>query len=315
MANLLKHQIDLIASGCPFFAYREPGSAEVTVHAGTGRLQFGPVNIEPWPGSTVSPDIPKADTSRDSYLAEVHALISTLRESGGKVAIQRIITGEFSHLDVVELIEEFFGEPTPTLDFVMYDPATAFWLGRSPELLLESDDDVHFATRALAGTRPIAENGEWSDKNIREHELVVLDMTARLAALGLTVHTEPRADFSCGAVTHILTPIIARNEKGESGMFRKIVAELHPTPAVGGYPRETALSVISSIEETPRQLYGGVINIDDKKAYVVLRCAHFNRNNWAIYTGSGVTAQSDSCDEWNETNEKASPLINFLSRF
>ena len=315
MANLLKEQIELIGSGRPFFAYREPGSAEIFMYPGSGNLSFGPVSVCPWPGSGISDLIPERSTPRAEYIHALTGLIASLSLTGGKAAIQRVITGEFAAFDAPALVAEFFGAPTPTLDFVLYDPAVGYWLGRSPELLLESTDGYRFDTRALAGTRPAEERCDWSEKNIHEHQGVVDDITCRLDALGLEVSTGVAENFTCGAVTHILTPISACSAAPSRDLFRKIIAELHPTPAVGGYPRAEAMQQIESIESTPRELYGGVINIADRRAYVVLRCAHFNSRRWAIYTGSGVTPESSPAEEWDETQAKAAPLIQFLSRF
>ncbi|MDE6120413.1 MAG: chorismate-binding protein [Muribaculaceae bacterium] len=317
MAFWLDNNRELILSGRPFIAYREPGEIFPVVEAGEGSLKFGRVTVDPWPGSAPSPSVPSESTSRRSYTETLDALISQLKQSGGKTVVQRVINGSFKAFDPLAMLDAFFVSPTSTFDFVLFDPSAAWWIGRSPELLLETEGRT-FRTRALAGTRPRGVVGEWSSKNRDEHEMVVADICSRLDGLCLKVTRHPIETFDCGAVSHLMTPISVgclSSDVSSDVLFRRIVEEIHPTPAVGGFPREHAVAAIPALESHERQLYGGVISVASRCAYVVLRCAHFDSSRWAVHTGSGITACSDADDEWYETQAKASPLVEFLSRF
>src|SRR3712207_9334776 len=52
------------------------------------------------------------------------------------------------------------------------------------------------------------------------------------------------------AVQHLETPVSAR--MAEAGSVLDLVERLHPTPAVGGYPADRALSIMRALEEVDR---------------------------------------------------------------
>lgn len=320
MALLSDEIRHILKSGQAFIIWREPDCAVVhsvqldTYDAANG-LKGPGVSIVPWPGDSCTGSVPQEATDRNLYLSAVARLVERLRERGGKTVLQRTVCGKFTDFDIVALAEDFFGDTTPTLDFIFYHPDCGYWIGRSPELLLETGPEGEYRTRALAGTRARGHAGEdWSHKNIAEHQMVADDICRRLQTLGLDVFRGQRGEFSCGAVSHLITPITAVAANPATVGFETIMHELHPTPAVGGYPRQDALADISELEAQPRRFYGGCINIGNRRAYVVLRCANFDACSWAVYTGSGITPDSVPEDEWTETEIKASTLVNFLSR-
>ena len=175
----------------------------------------------------------------------------------------------------------------------------------------------HAETRALAGTRKRSEGGEWSAKNLAEHRMVTDDMCRRIEELTLEPRLGQQYNFAYGNIEHLCTPIEIRGDLDGVSLHRLIRA-IHPTPAVGGYPREKALSDIDAIEHWPRNCYGGHISVrhgSETIVYIALRCVHFDAVKWAVYTGSGITPDSDAADEWLETETKAAPLISILSHY
>lgn len=96
--------------------------------------------------------------------------------------------------------------------------------------------------------------------------------------------------------------------------MHEIIGAIHPTAAVGGYPVATAIEEIDRTESFPRYFYGGTL-VTPRLAYVVLRCVHFDAQRWCVYTGSGITADSDPADEWGETQAKAAPLLDILKKY
>jgi len=60
-------------------------------------------------------------------------------------------------------------------------------------------------------------------------------------------------------VQHLHTPIQA--QVGEQVHLLDIAAVLHPTPAVGGTPREPALPDIAVLEAMDRGLYAGLVGL------------------------------------------------------
>ena len=286
--------------------------------ASSDALQFGAASVHPWTGLSFSQpmEVCPESTSEADYKADIRAVVEGLRARGGKTVICRQICGTFADFDLDAMVDRYFNLFPGMFCFCFYHPVTGYWMGASPELLLTvRGSKLEASTRALAGTRRRGAADCWSRKNIEEHEMVTADMCRRITDLDLQAVSGERYNFAYGDIEHLCTPIDIKGDlRGVS--LSRIIDAIHPTPAVGGYPRPQALADIAATEHWPRNCYGGYISLrngDDTIVYVVLRCVHFDRHKWAVYTGSGITADSDADDEWRETAAKAAPLLSILS--
>lgn len=186
----------------------------------------------------------------------------------------------------------------------------------SPEILAEARGG-QITSHALAGTAP-RHDDEAADararkmlvsspKERREHEIVAAFIAQTL-------------DGFCDAVTRSATPMIMRLPGLQhlwtpvSGRLRPgadlldVIARLHPTPAVTGFPREAARDFLHQAEEDRDGLYTGLAGwIDgagDGEAAVVLRAAFLRGAEAQLWAGAGVMAESRADAEWRETSLK-----------
>src|SRR5439155_15334767 len=141
--------------------------------------------------------------------------------------------------------------------------ASEGFVGASPELLVRRTGDV-VESRPVAGTT-VADSDEAllalaaSVKDTREHRFVVDGIVDVLDARceELTVATTPQVAVF-GPVAHLATPI--RGHLHDPAPTALEVARLlHPTPAVGGTPRDTALHAIRALEGFDRGRYAGPV--------------------------------------------------------
>ena len=312
----------------PILLCRFPGESEIRRFTPTAqevthedRLYFGEAELRPWPGMKLSDgmEVCGTSTSKDVYEAGLSRLIPKLKERSGKTVICRQICGRFSIFEPERMALEYFEAFPDMFCFMFYHPSTGWWMGASPELLLEVLTPNLAKTRALAGTRPRDIEEAWSAKNIAEHNIVVEDICRGIASLGSDVEAEALRpyNFAYGQIEHLCTPILVCSKSSPLQVDR-LIDTIHPTPAVCGYPRKIAISDISDIESYPRQCYGGLIEVPaatGKLAYVILRCVHFDSEKWCVYSGSGITPDSDPSDEWDETESKAAPLVELLKKY
>jgi menaquinone-specific isochorismate synthase len=88
----------------------------------------------------------------------------------------------------------------------------------------------------------------------------------------------------------------------------EMLGHLHPTPAVGGTPREAAVPLIAGLEAFPRGLYGGALGWIDARAggdfFVALRSALVGGAVARMYAGAGVVEGSTPEQEFAETELK-----------
>lgn len=260
-------------------------------------------------------------TPHDVYTRTVAYVVRQLKRRGGKTVIARNICGRFAAVDdawgICKLIERYFSEvaPATTLTFVFLHPATGFWMGSTPELIMEYNSG-ELSTMALAGTLPAESTASWDSKNIVEHEIVADYMARRLGRSGISFERGGRADLIAGSVRHLCTRFkAAMQEPLPRRDFDALVETIQPTPALAGYPRREAIDEIHMLELWHRYYYSGLINIADisnNLTYGLIRCVHFDLERWCIYTGSGITADSDPEKEWAETTDKARPLAEML---
>lgn len=87
---------------------------------------------------------------------------------------------------------------------------------------------------------------------------------------------------------------------------------LHPTPAVGGFPREAALREIAALEPFDRGWYAGPIGWVGKDAAefaVAIRSGLVAGDRVNLYSGAGIVPGSSPDKEWEEIENKIGNFI------
>jgi isochorismate synthase len=203
-------------------------------------------------------------------------------------------------------------------------PEAAF-LGASPELLVRRSGAVA-ATVALAGsTRRSADPavddhlGEQlllSDKDRDEHEIVArrIARTLRPHSVWVEAAGEPGL-VKVANIQHLATPIHAQLADPRSAV--ELAGLLHPTPAVGGEPREAAINAIPELEGMDRGWYAGAIGwmdaAEDGEFCVGVRTALLRDRTARLYAGNGIVAASEPAAELAETEIKLGALLPLLA--
>lgn len=250
-------------------------------------------------------------TPRSLYMERVSELVRRLKIRGGKTVYSRIRCGKFkSNESCLETIKRFFENPSPNLSAVYFHPSVGAWLTATPEVLLDVDTVTgRFETMSLAGTRPANHtDGEWSSKNIEEQAIVTRYICRTLDSLSLDYTLVGPSTVDAGPVQHLRTVIYGRGASDPDS----VASLLSPTPALGGYPVAESLCDIDELEAHPRRCYGGYVAIvtpTHYRAFVNLRCAHFDMERYCLYAGGGITPHSTPADEWDETEIKLSRLL------
>src|SRR5262249_10862351 len=183
---------------------------------------------------------------------------------------------------------------------------TAF-VGASPELLCRCDGSL-LETEALAGSASQANAAGLlqSDKENREHRCVVDGISAALGPFSDAVSIEGTPTLlGVPYLVHLRTPIRARLKEGSR--FSEVLAALHPTPAVGGNPKDRALSFLAEHENLDRGWYGGAVGWvgeHSMELVVGLRSALLRANRARLFVGAGIVEGSTEQGEWEETEAK-----------
>lgn len=198
------------------------------------------------------------------------------------------------------------------------------FIGASPERLVRVSQGV-LETEALAGSAPrgasASEDARFgaallaSEKDVREQRVVLDSIKRRLAPLGLSLeHAEKPALKRLANVQHLHTAVRAVLPDGVRML--DVLARLHPTPAVGGSPRETAVARIRELEGFPRGLYAGALGWLNSRGggefFVGIRSALVDGPRARVYAGAGIVAGSVPEKEFAETDLKFKALRDAL---
>jgi len=201
------------------------------------------------------------------------------------------------------------------------------FIGASPELLVRRrgrEVDSH----PLAGT--VARSGDGRDderlvasmmgsaKTRREHQVVVDAIASGFRPLceALEVPDTPSV-MSMRNVSHLASHIRGRLAAHAPSVL-SLVATIHPTPAVGGYPGETALRYLQKVEGFDRGRYAGPVGWFDSRGdgcfALGIRSARVEGRHASIFAGNGIVAGSDPASELAETQLKLQALLSALVR-
>lgn len=254
--------------------------------------------------------------SENEYKNQVEKVTTLIRNGvAGKVVLSRSITipiaKDFNAMQLFSLLCNLYKDAFAYLVFI---PGTAVWAGATPETLLRYHDR-RLSTMALAGTRSSEVSGEWGKKDKEEHAFVVDFIYEKLKIAGCkTIEISDAYTTNAGKVAHLRTDFEAVCDKEK---IPEIIRHLHPTPAVCGWPSDQALEIIRDTEKHDREYYTGYlgpVGTESADLFVNLRCMQIFADNAIIYTGGGLTADSDPESEWNETVLKSTTLLSAIEK-
>lgn len=242
-----------------------------------------------------------------------------------KVVLSRVCEIRFEENVNVDGALSFLNSQYPNCYRFLFEPRPhhAFF-GASPEMLV-SLAGKELATMALAGTEPRGSTQEEdlqlgrqllnSAKDRHEHQLVVDALVARLTPICQNLHVPDAPELlKLSNVQHLYTPV--EGTLREKQNIFELVKLLHPTPALGGSPREGALAFIGEMEPVPRGWYAapiGLINRHLEGTFsVAIRSAVAEFDRVWLHAGAGIVEASDPKKEWDETGLKFRPILNSL---
>ncbi|HHO2166921.1 TPA: isochorismate synthase [Aeromonas hydrophila] len=198
-------------------------------------------------------------------------------------------------------------------------------LGASPELLLRVSGGEVF-THPLAGSarrasepaqdEMVARDLLASRKDQHEHRLVIDEirrvLTPHCRELAIPAHPSL---MSTDTLWHLGTPIAGRLNGGEASVL-SLACQLHPTPALCGYPTDLARQFIREQEPFRRALFSGIVGWCDSQGNgewaVVIRCGVLDGHQVELFAGAGIVAGSDPAMEWAETGTKLGTMLKAL---
>lgn len=200
---------------------------------------------------------------------------------------------------------------------------TAF-AGASPELLIRRTGDRAFAQPMAGSVARGASDAEDerlarelvdSVKDASEHRIVSSFVVDALRPLSSKVDARPPEVVRFTNIQHLATEVSAELERPAAGAL-DLAAALHPTPAVGGWPREAAEAMIDELEGMERGWYAGAVGWTDASGdgefAIALRCGLLWEDGARLYAGVGVMPDSDPARELAETELKFRVLLGAL---
>ena len=266
------------------------------------------------PSHHISLGQPATPLSKVDYFQRVNHLIEKIRQGEvGKVVFSRsLLSSTGQDFDWLGAYRQILAECTHAFVYCLYIPKEGLWMGASPELLLRKKGK-NVETVALAGTMQ-ASSSSWSTKNSEEQALVVRYIAEALRRSDVEeVKTEGPVSVLAGNVCHLKTFFSATLPDESKAL--SLLKALHPTPAVCGYPKQTAMDLIRSTELTDRSFYSGFLGPVDGGNFdfhVNLRCMRVYADAAELFVGGGIMENSDAEDEWNETILKSKTMNRFV---
>ncbi len=229
-----------------------------------------------------------------------------------KIVLARRTTLSFHKiLDPLELLKGLLPLGTYTsLFMVQLNPTLAF-LGASPEKLF-TREDRKISTEALAGTIDV--NEKWSPKEFEEVEAVRTFLEKQLLPCCQDLHWGSPEERPFGTLRHLYQRLEGMLKAKISD--KMLISQLHPTPALGGFPRELTMNYLRAVEPFNRGWYGAPIGLVSEKETdlaIAIRAMVVSENHLHLFSGAGIVQGADPAKEWEELDRKIAHVIRWLS--
>mgnify|MGYP000880789313 FL=1 len=195
-------------------------------------------------------------------------------------------------------------------------------MGASPELLVAKKGS-QLTSNPLAGSRPRSESDEQNknsvnsllntNKDLYEHGLVVEEVERVMNQYCHNLYTPMVPSvIETKTMLHLSTVLEGQVNDPNTNVLQ-VAADLHPTPAVCGYPRQDAYEAIRKLEQFDRGYFTGMVGWCDSRGngewVVTIRCAEVQKRKMKVFAGAGIVDESHPQSELDETGAKMNTIL------
>lgn len=270
---------------------------------------------------------PEPTDAKGTYTQAVARAVEAI-EAGmfQKVVLSRTKTVTLStDFEVLQAFDKLcMAYPNAFVSVVSLPDEGVIWMGATPETLVSVDAQGMFRTVSLAGTQslfdadgqhiPVSE-ARWTQKEIEEQAHVSRYIIECFKKIRLREYVEigPKTVVA-GNLMHLRTDYVVDTQAVNFPQLGTVMLELlHPTSAVCGTPKNTAMQFILDHEPHQRSYYSGFlgpVNIQQEShLFVNLRTMQLSDRQATLYAGAGITEDSSPEKEWYETEMKCQTLL------
>lgn len=277
------------------------------------------------PTSSLPKLVKYEEIQKEEWIHAVEKTIGNIRK--GK--LDKVVLAREARLSFADTIDPSavlwrLREQQPFSYLFAFEQEGQCFIGASPEQLVKKEGDACYSV-CLAGSirrgKTFQEDeqlGQWlmhDEKNLREHQFVVQMIKEAIEAVCERVKMPASPQLlKLQHIQHLYTPVIG--EKCHAASVLSIVEQMHPTPALGGTPREKAMKEIREIEPLDRGWYAAPIGWMDAEGNgefaVAIRSGLLSGKEAFIFAGCGVVGDSDPISEYEETKVKFTPMLSAL---
>ena len=262
---------------------------------------------------------------KEEYLESIKQVTTLIRQKeADKVVIARSLALQF---------EEAVSSPNVLSQIILEQPESylfglehqdKLFFGASPERLVKVEKSYAYSS-CVAGSVKRGKNAEEDEKlgqsllndakNRSEHQYVVdmIGNTFKENCSKYDIPSQPKL-LKIRDIQHLFTPV--EGQLKNNATILQLVKTLHPTPALGGVPRNRAMEVIREYEPMNRGYYAAPIGWLDAEGNgefaVAIRSALLLQDKAFLYAGGGIVADSEPQSEYEETLVKFRPMIRAL---
>ena len=193
----------------------------------------------------------------------------------------------------------------------------------SPELFVSIQGN-RIRTRPIKGTRPrncdpLSDQQNAFELTTSSKEIAELIMITDLERNDLGAICEYGSVvvpdlLRCEAFSHVFHLISTVEGQLRTGMSPvQAVKSCFPGGSITGAPKKRAMEIISGLEPFRRGVYTGAVGYfgyDGSAQFnIAIRTAQYKAGELSFYAGSGITADSNALQEFEETEHKARALV------
>lgn len=206
---------------------------------------------------------------------------------------------------------------------LLFESGKSQFISQTPEQLCQISNGILY-TNAIAGTISRTDDETINEslkdellndsKNQFEHRYVVDSIIHDIQSFTKHLEYDKKPTILTNKHLYHLYTKIQADLLSENVL--EIVNQLHPTPALGGFPKAEAMRFIENEEFGTRGLYGaplGYIDLEDNGEFIVsIRSMLVNENSATLYSGCGIVKDSNAESEFEETDLKFKPMLKAL---